>query len=115
MKRPDVVLVEVPYLAGGQSKRRPALVLQDDAYNQSLIHTIIAAISSRIGAPIPPTHCLLDPATPDGKRSGVHFRSVVRYDRIFTIDQRDISTVIGSLSNQTMRKVDDCLRKALGL
>lgn len=115
MKRGDVVLVNVPYLSGTQSKRRPALVVQADRYNGKLIHTIVAGISSRVEEAIDPAHYLLDPATPIGKASGVHFRSVVRCDRLFTIEQQDVLMVIGGLGPHAMREVGICLAATLGL
>lgn len=115
MNRGEVILVSVPYLSGNQTKRSPAVILQADSLNKSRSHTIIAAISSRVGNPVDPAHFVLDPVTAEGKRSGVHFRSVVRCDRIFTIEQRDVLNVIGSLEPATMRGVDACVRIALGL
>jgi len=115
MKRGDVVLVEVPYLSGGQSKRRPALVLLADSYNQKLRYTIIAAISSRVGKTIEATHYLLDPNTQEGKQSGVHILSMFRCDRIFTVEQGDVTNVIGSLSESSMRGVEKSLKTALGI
>jgi mRNA-degrading endonuclease toxin of MazEF toxin-antitoxin module len=41
--------------------------------------------------------------------------SVVRCDRLFTIDQRSVGRTIGKLSAATMQHVDSCLKVALGL
>ena len=44
MKRGDVVSVDVAYVGAPGSKRRPALVIQNDVLNSVIRETIIAAI-----------------------------------------------------------------------
>ena len=115
MKRGDLVLVEVPYLSGTASKLRPVLIVQGDDYNRRLSHTIVAAISTKMRPVLDPAHLLLDPATPEGQQAGVHHRSIVRCDRIFTIEQHDIRRTIGTLSASGMSAVEACLKAALEL
>ena len=46
-KRGDVVLVRFPFTDLTTTKRRPALVISTDLYNQSQVNLIIAAITSQ--------------------------------------------------------------------
>ena len=46
-KRGDVVLVRFPFTDLTTTKKRPALVISTDLYNQSQINLIIAAITSQ--------------------------------------------------------------------
>ena len=115
MNRGDVVTVRVPYLSGVGGKSRPAVVIQADFYNNQLVHTIIAAITSNLARAADPAYLLIDPATADGAPSGLHQPSLIRCDRLFTIDQKDVAKTIGKLSSATIQEVDACLKAVLNL
>jgi mRNA interferase MazF len=114
MNRGDVVIVDYPYSDASGSKVRPALIVQADDKNKSLNDTIIALITSRLHRSLD-THVVVDISTPDGLLLGLRLKSAVQCENLFTIDQRFILGVIGSLPGPTLTAVDDCLRKALGL
>lgn len=116
VKRGEVVLVHIPYIeSAGAGKKRPVVVVQRDEYNSKLPHTIVAAITSKIKNAGDPAVLLLDPAHSEGKSAGVLMASLIRCDRLFTIDQRSIVKSIGHLAPGTLDRVDDCLRASLGL
>lgn len=111
MKRGDVVIVEFPFSDRSGTKRRPALVVQADFLNDSLHDTILASISTTANRST--THVLIDPNLEPN--SGLNVRCGVRCEKLLVVEQRLIRGTIGKLSVQAMRKVDYCLRKALGL
>src|SRR5688572_30465304 len=93
--RGDVVMVDIPYLDATAAVRRPALVISDPS---QLLDSIVAGISSRIRDPLPATHYLVNRVHPDWAASGLRLDSVVRCDRLFTIDNADVERTIGHLS-----------------
>jgi len=113
MNRGDVVLALIPYIDGTGGKRRPVLVVQSNQFNQTALDTIVAAISTNLRGVGQANQLLIDPATEP--TSGLVQPSVVRCDRLFTIDQRSVGRTIGSLSAATMQQIDGCLKAALGL
>jgi mRNA interferase MazF len=115
MNRGQVVIVELPFTSGTQSKVRPALVVQSDRENGRLSKTIVAMITGNLRRIAEPTHLLLDPSMPDAASCGLHGRSLVSCINVYTIDQTAVKHVIGSLPSATMAKVDDCLRQAFDL
>ena len=115
MKRGDVVIVDFPFTSGSQSKVRPALVVQNDRENRRLSKTIVAMLTGNLTRAAEPTHLLLNPATPDAASSGLHGPSLLSCVNLYTIDQSSVRRIIGELSGDAMRKVDVCLREALGL
>jgi mRNA interferase MazF len=115
MKRGDVVIVDFPFASGSQSKVRPALVIQNDRENRQISKTIVAMITGNLQRATPPTHYLVDPATPEGASSNLHGKSVVSCINLYTIDQVNVLRTIGRLSPAAMARVDDCLRESLGL
>ena len=48
MKRGDVVLADFPFQDTPGSKVRPAVVVQNDADNQSLANTVLAMITGNL-------------------------------------------------------------------
>ena len=116
VSRGDVVLVDFPFAAGGGSKLRPALVVQNDRDNRRLTNTILAMITSRTDrARTEATQLLIDIATPEGRQSGLLRDSAVNCSNLFTVDQQKLVRTIGSLSAGLMGQVDACLKAALNL
>lgn len=115
MKRGDIVLAVVPYLTGGASKRRPVLVVQADHLRPRVTHTIVAAITSNLSRAAYPECYLVDANHPDWSASGLRLESVVRCDRLFTLELTAVDRTLRSLSDPTMRRIDDCLKAALDL
>lgn len=113
--RGDVILAFVPNVGSPGGKLRPALNVQSDHNNMRLHETIIAAITSNISRVHEDTQLLIEVTTPDGAVSGLLHDSAVRCERLQSILQADVKRVIGQLPNSLMRKIDDCLKTALGI
>lgn len=79
-KRGDIVLVPFPFTDLSSSKRRPALVISPDAFNDQMADLVVAAITSQLtndhAVTIEPTDCV------DGVLPKV---SVVKLAKVFTI------------------------------
>lgn len=114
--RGDVVIVAFPFVDGGRGKNRPALVIQGDRNNRRLLNTIVAMITGNVRlAATEPTQLMIDPATPEGRASGLSHPSAVKCENLFTVRQQDILRTLGGLPRSTMGRVDDCLKAALEL
>jgi len=116
VRRGDVVMVDWVYSDRTGSKRRPALVVQADVYNQTLDDTVLALITSsarrRVGAP---TQLVIDISTSDGRQTGLRINSVVQCENLVTIDQRFVRGTLGTFSTVLMLQVNACLKAALDL
>ena len=116
VRRGEIVIVDYPYSDQTGRKARPALVVQDDTWNDRLDNTILTSITSsrnrRIGDS---TSYFIDVTTVDGQQTGLRLNSVVQCKNLITYDQRRIHSVIGSLSDAAMREIDICLKAALGI
>jgi mRNA interferase MazF len=115
-RRGDVVMVDHPFSDGRGSKVRPMLIVQSDARNQRLNHSVVAMMTTNlsfIGSD--PTQVLVDINAPDGAGSGLSASSAIRCGNLFTLHEKFILHKIGALSAALMRQVDDGLRVALEL
>jgi mRNA interferase MazF len=112
VRRGDVVRVDWPYSDRTGSKVRPAVVVQDDVYNQRIADTVLVLISRTLRAP-GATEVEIDPALEPA--SGLRYRSVASCTNLLTIDQGLVVQTIGHLSPATMHRINDSLKAALGL
>ena len=115
VQRGDVVLVDYPYAAGGGTKVRPVLVIQNDRDNERLLNTIVAQITSVTRRSLEPTQLLIEIATPVGQQSGLRQNSVVNCVNLLTLDRGMVLRKLGSLPDALMQQVNTCLKAALEL
>jgi mRNA interferase MazF len=95
-RRGDVVVAVFPYVGGGASKNRPAVVVQCDRLNKKIDNTILAMITGNTRlAGREPTQFLIDPTTPEGSSSGLNHASAVKCENLMTVAQADILRTLG--------------------
>ena len=98
LKRGEVCLARFPHDAGGRGKKRPVVVVQDDAYNQKLRHVVVVGVTGNLASASDPANLLIEVATPDGKATGLTRDSVITCLHFVTMSEDRIGKVIGSLS-----------------
>lgn len=105
--RGDLVWVRLPPPRGSEpAGRRPALVIQSDAFNLSRINTImIAAITSNLKFETMPGNIRLLKG-----EFGIPKASVINLSQIHSIDRTYITEKIGTLSNKKKLEVDRGLK-----
>jgi mRNA interferase MazF len=98
-KRGEIVLVPVPFSDLSASKKRPVLVLSNTAHNLRKPDIVVLAITSNLrqeGLQI----------TSDSLVSGVLPKvSIVRHDKIYTLDQDIVVKRIGVLRTDLLESV----------
>ena len=110
-RRGEVYLAAFDPTIGAEiRKTRPAVILQNDIGNRASSTTIVAAISSQIHEPPYPVEVILE-----ARECGLTARSVVKLDQIRTVDRRRLIRRLGSLSPETMKRVDLATAISLGL
>jgi mRNA interferase MazF len=115
VNRGDVVLVFYPFASGVGGKRRPGLVVQNDADNMRIAATFLAQITTNLARAGAPTHLLIEASTTEGRASGLLHDSLVSCNNLITVELTRVHKVIGHLPPTAMQKIDDCLKAALGL
>jgi len=115
VKRGDVVLVRVPHASGMRGKKRPAVVVQSDAYAGMLPTLLVAEVTSNLSMANDSACLLVEVATPDGQAAGLMKDSVVSCLVLVTVSADALDRKLGELSPALLAKLDGCLRCALGL
>ena len=115
MKRGDVVLVRCPHPSGQRGKKRPAVVVQSDAYASTVSTLVVAEVTKNLTMKGDPACLFIDLSTPEGKATGLRVDSVVSSLVLDTVYSDTVAQVLGSLSPMLLQKFDDCLKVGLGL
>jgi mRNA interferase MazF len=106
MSRGAVVTVVLP---GAYGKPRPALLVQDEAFDALPSVTVLPITSSL--RDLPPIRIGIEP----GPDSGLKRPSQVQVDKIMTVPRSKVGPQIGTLPQATIQRIDDALARFLGL
>ena len=106
MKRGDLVTIAV---SGDYGKPRPALIVQEDAFEVHPSVTVLPLTSELHDAP------LFRVTVDAGKRTGLKKASQIMVDKATTVPRAKLGQRIGSLDAATIKAVNEALRGFLGL
>src|SRR5438128_2577803 len=115
MKRGDVVVVRFPHPSGQRGKKRPAVVVQSDAYVSAVSTVVVAEVTKNLTMKDDPACLFIDVHTPEGKATGLLVDSVVSSLVIDTVYSDTVAQVLGFLSPSLLQNFDDRLKVGLGL
>ncbi len=112
MQRGDIWWANLPEPAGsGPGYRRPVLVLQSDAFNQSRISTVVVlVITKNVALAKAPGNVLIT-----SRVSGLDVDSVVNVSQIITLDKSLLTDYLSSLTDAKMAKIEAGVRLVLGI
>jgi mRNA interferase MazF len=115
MNRGDVILVRFPHPSGVRGKKRPAVVVQSDAYAGLVGTLVVAEITKNPMMGSDPACLFIDVNTSEGKATGLIRDSVVSCLVLATVYTDAVAQVLGTLSPNMKQKLDGCLKAALAL
>ena len=111
IRKGDIYYADLtPVVGSEQGGVRPVLIIQNDVGNRFSPTVIAAAITSRQGKRILPTHIRLE-----DDLQGLHNNSMVLLEQIRTIDRTRLREYIGRLNVNTMHEIDHAIAVSFGL
>jgi mRNA interferase MazF len=91
--------------------RRPVLVVQAEAFNQSRISTVVvASLTTNLALAAAPGNVTCRP-----RGTGLRQPSVINVSQLLTLDRKFLLERIGALPARKMGEVEEGLRLVLGL
>ncbi len=115
MSRGDVILVRFPHPSGLRGKKRPAVIVQADAYAGTVGTLVVAEVTKNLAMANDPACLFLDTSTPEGRATGLARDSVVSCLVLMTVYADAVALILGTLSPTMKQKLDGCLKAALGI
>jgi mRNA-degrading endonuclease toxin of MazEF toxin-antitoxin module len=115
MSRGDVILVRFPHPSGQRGKKRPAVIVQADAYAATVGTLVVAEVTKNLTMATDPACLFIDTSTPEGKATGLVHDSVVSCLVLVTVYADTVDRVLGTLSPTMKLQLNDCLKAALEL
>jgi mRNA interferase MazF len=112
LERGDIVVAAFPFTDLSGNKRRPALVISSDVSQNDVT---LAFISSVVPQRPMSDEILLVPTAPDSQQTGLKVPSVLRLNKLATIERNLITRWIGRLAPSRYAEIDDVLTKTLGI
>lgn len=110
-----MVLVRFPHPSGLRGKKRPAVIVQSDGYAGVVGTLVVAEVTSNLTMANDPACLLIDTTTPEGQATGVARDCVMSCLVLVTVYADTVAQVLGTLSPSMKRRLDACLKAALGL
>lgn len=111
LKRGDIVRVRLdPVVGSEQAGERPGLIISPDLINEHSPVVLLAALTTQKTDRVYPFEALIEP--PEG---GLKLRSKVLLMQLRAIDKRRLKGRYGSVSAETMLRVDQAIKIATGL
>ncbi|WP_376694082.1 type II toxin-antitoxin system PemK/MazF family toxin [Wenzhouxiangella sp. EGI_FJ10409] len=104
----DVVLVRFPFTNQQDSKRRPAVVVSTQSYNQQKPDVILAAITSQVRTPLAFGEAMIQ----DWQAAGLLKPSVLK-PVVMTVEKAMLAKMLGQLSQADQRALRDAVRQAI--
>src|SRR3954468_25032038 len=94
-KRRDVISVAIPYTDDpDESKKRPAMIISPDVYNQSSGYVIVLPITSNLGAKQPGDVSIVGQHI---EASALKHPSIIKVGYPTTVDVSKINRVMGTM------------------
>ncbi len=115
MIRGDVILVRFPHPSGLRGKKRPAVIVQSDAYATTIGTLVIAEVTKNLTMGNDPACLFIDTSTPEGRATGLVRDSVVSCLVLVTVYADFVAQILGALSPTMKHKLNNCLKAALEL
>jgi mRNA interferase MazF len=113
MKRGVIVLTPFPYTNLSGQKTRPALVVSRSDRPGSDV--VVALITTHSGSTLASTDLAIDTSQTDFSQTGLKRDSIVKLDKLVTIESSIVLGELGELSAASLQAADEKLRYALDL
>jgi len=112
VRRGEIWWANLPLPSGsGPGLRRPVVVVQSNAFNDSRISTVsVLAITSNLAIAAAPGNLRISKSV-----SGLGRASVINVSQVLTIDRSHLSTRVKALPGDVLNKINEGLRLSLGL
>lgn len=102
----DIVLIPIPFTDLSSQKRRPVIVISNDAYNRKTADIVVVAMTSN---PIAADHSFTITSS-DLERGSLNRPGKVRVDKIYTLSQSIVVKTFGRANSNVLDQIRSLLQ-----
>jgi mRNA interferase MazF len=115
IQRGDVLKASFPHASGERGKKRPVVVVRADTYNRRLRHAVVAEVTGNLERKGDPACLFVDSSTSEAQAAGLTRDCLISCYLLTLMTEDRLQERIGRLPDETLAKLDACLKSALGL
>ncbi|MBI4762066.1 MAG: type II toxin-antitoxin system PemK/MazF family toxin [Chloroflexi bacterium] len=106
-KQGEIVLIPIPFTDLSSQKRRPVIIVSNDAYNSKSADIVIVAMTSN------PTSVdySFTITTADLEKGTLNRPSKIRVDKIYTLSQSIVVKTFGQVNTKTLDRIRRTLKE----
>ena len=109
LKQRDIVLIPIPFTDLKSQKKRPAIIISSDKYNETNEDIVVVAITSNIES-----RNFTITLTADDLEDGVlKVTSMIRVDKIYTLNKSIVIKTFGRVKPDILAKIKDSILKLI--
>lgn len=102
----DIVLIPIPFTDLSSQKRRPVIVISNNAYNRTTADIVVVAMTSNPQA----GDYSFTITSPDLEQGQLNRPGQVRVDKIYTLSQSIVVKTFGRVSSQVLDHIRQMLQ-----
>ena len=102
----DILLIPIPFTDLSSQKRRPVVVVSNNAYNQKAADIVVVAMTSN---PAPADYSFTITSF-DLDKGTLNHPGKVRVDKIYTLSQSIVVKTFGRVNESTLERIRQTLR-----
>jgi len=109
LKQRDIVLIPIPFTDLVSQKRRPAVIISSDNYNETHEDIVVVALTSNAE----PRDFTITLTSDDLEQGVLKVTSMIRSDKIYTLNKSIIIKVFGRVKTHILLKIKEFLLKII--
>ncbi len=109
LKQRDIVLIPIPFTDLTSQKKRPAIIISSDKYNETNEDIVVVALTSNIES----RNFTITLTTDDLEDGVLKVTSMIRVDKIYTLNKSIVIKTFGRLKPDILAKIKDSILKLI--
>lgn len=105
----DIVLIPIPFTDLASQKKRPAIIISSDAYNQTNEDIVVVALTSNIET----RNFTIILTSNDLENGTLKVISMIRVDKIYTLNKSIVLKTFGQVKPDILIKIRDLFLKLI--
>ncbi len=108
-KQGDIVLIPIPFTDLASQKKRPAIIISSDSYNETNEDIVVVALTSKIE----PRDFTVTLTSNDLENGILKVTSMIRVDKIYTLNKSIVIKTFGRVKAEILTKIKDSILKLI--